>query len=115
MLNLQNHYIFYTYGTFQLELTTFQEFSSHTWLVATGVDNTVLKFLLCVNAASLFPQVGYLQSMKPSKPEVFFVGVFLNYQLNFFDSCWTIHVTSFDSLCISRSWSISSKLLNLWT
>lgn len=74
---LQNHYIFYTYSTSQLGLTTFQGLNNHIRLVATLVGNTVLKFLLYLNAASShFLKLNHLQSTKPSRPRVFFVGDF---------------------------------------
>lgn len=57
MLSLQNHCIFDTYNTFQLGLTTFQGLSNHR-VVGTAGANTVFKFLLCLNAASPFPQGG---------------------------------------------------------
>lgn len=70
------HYTQQKHNTSVLGLMTFQGLRNYTWLVAAVVDGTVLKFLLRLNAVSLLSQVGLLQSVKPSRPGVFFVGIF---------------------------------------
>lgn len=84
--------------------------------MATVIDSsTVLKFLPYLNAAS--PHFLKLVSCSQWNQAVQFSlsGVFLSYELNILNNYWTILVISYGTLHISKSWSISSKSLNLWT
>lgn len=114
MPRLQNYYMFYTYNTSRLGLTTLQGLSNHIWLVATFSRQCNFK-VSALSECCLFHFLKLVICSQPNHPSLEFslLGIF-KLELNF-KSCWTIQFISFGNLYMSRSWSISSQLLNLWT